>query len=183
MISKDVRVRSLLLTLFLVILIAAGVQFLPDRAVTTSDGLTAVVTQDENHVKQHFDRAVTRLRNRDYLQAINGFRAVLEQSPFLPEAYINIGFAQIELEQYDAAVQSFETAIELRPGQANAYWGLAVSLEGLCNIPGAMGAMRTYIHLADTDDPFLVKANAALWEWEQLKTASINDSMGVIDCD
>ena len=51
----------------------------------------------------------------------------------------------------------------------NAYWGLAVSLEGLCDIAGAMGAMRTYIHLAPADDPFLVKANAALWEWEQVK--------------
>lgn len=183
MTRKDVRVRSLLLTLFLVIIIAAGVQYWPDRTVTTIDGLTAVATQDENHVKQHFDWAVNRLRNRDYLQAINGFRAVLEQSPLLPEAYINIGFAQIELEHYDAAVQSFETAIDLRPGQANAYWGLAVSLEGLCKIPGAMGAMRTYIHLAEPNDPFMVKANAALWEWEQLKTASINDGTGVIRCD
>lgn len=183
MISEDVRVRSLLLTLLLVIMIATIVQFWPDRTITPMDGLTAVATQDENHVKQHFDWAVTRLRNRDYLQAINGFRAVLEQSPLLPEAYINIGFAQIELEQYAAAAQSFETAIDLRPGQANAYWGLAVSLEGLCKIPGAMGAMRTYIHLAKPNDPFLVKANAALWEWEQLKTASINDRQGVIKCD
>jgi hypothetical protein len=47
-----------------------------------------------------------------------------------------------------------------------------VSLEGLCDIAGATGAMRTYIHLAPADDPFLVKARAALWEWEQMKADS-----------
>jgi Flp pilus assembly protein TadD len=134
--------------------------------------MPAEVTTSDSHLKRHFDWAVTQLRTGHYQQAINGFRAVLEQSPAMPEAYINTGFAHIELQQYELAMQSFQTAIDLRPTQVNAYWGLAVSLEGLCDIAGAMGAMRTYIHLAPADDPFLVKANAALWEWEQVKMDS-----------
>ena len=31
---------------------------------------------------------------------------------------------------------------------------------------GALGAMRSYIHLSPPNDPFLAKARAAIWEWE-----------------
>jgi len=190
MIATDVRLRAVLLTLFLVVMIAAVIQFWPASTPST----TAVVpAQPEQHdsqnnnandsqLKRHFDWAVTQLRSGHYQQAINGFRAVLEQSPAMPEAYINTGFAHIELQQYEQAMKSFQTAIDLRPTQVNAYWGLAVSLEGLCDIAGAMGAMRTYIHLASADDPFLVKANAALWEWEQLKTAGNDNNQGIDAC-
>ena len=178
MIATDVRLRAMLLTVFLVVMIAAVVQFWPAPTPTptptpsTTAAMPAEVTTSDSQLKRHFDWAVTQLRTGHYQQAINGFRAVLELSPAMPEAYINTGFAHIELQQYQQAIQSFQTAIDLRPAQVNAYWGLAVSLEGLCDIAGAMGAMRTYLHLAPADDPFLVKARAALWEWEQLKADS-----------
>ena len=166
----DVRIRAIVLTLLLVAAIAAVVEFWPAR--TTSDIETSALGPggNDDQIRQHFDWAVTRLRTGDYEQAINGFRAVLEQAPGMPEAYLNIGFAQFELEQYRLAQRSFQTAIDLRPAQLNAYWGLAVSLEGLCDIAGAVGAMRTYVHLAEPDDSYLAKANAALWEWEQMRT-------------
>ena len=192
MIATDVRLRAVLLTVFLVVIIAAVVQFwpastpTPTPSTTTTTAATATmpaeVTASESQLKRHFDWAVTQLSSGHYQQAINGFRAVLEQSPAMPEAYINTGFAHIELQQYEQAMKSFQTAIDLRPTQVNAYWGLAVSLEGLCDIAGATGAMRTYIHLAPADDPFLVKARAALWEWEQLKTAANDNNQGIDVC-
>ena len=63
------------------------------------------------------------------------------------------------------ARDAFQTALDLRPMQANAYWGLAVSLEKLCDIPSARGAMRTYVDLVDSESPYLRRAQAALWEW------------------
>ena len=178
----DVRLRAVLLTVFLVVMIAVAVQFWPASTPSTTATMPAEVTTNNNQLKWHFDEAVTQLRTGHYQRAIDGFGAVLEQSPAMPEAYINTGFAHIELQQYEQAMKSFQTAIDLRPTQVNAYWGLAVSLEGLCDIAGAMGAMRTYIHLAPADDPFLVKANAALWEWEQLKTAGNENQQGIEAC-
>ena len=172
MIAMDVRLRALLLTLVLVGVIAALVQLWPQSVPTGADLDSGNPAGEDGQLRRHFDWASTQLRSGHYEQAILGFQAVLEQAPTMPEAYINTGFAHIELQQYQQALQAFQTAIALRPGQVNAYWGLAVSLEGLCDIPGAMGAMRTYIHLAKADDPFLTKARAALWEWEQLKTAA-----------
>ena len=124
---------------------------------------------EDELLQRHFDWATEQLRTGNFEQAINGFRAVMEQAPTMPEAWINTGFAQVELKQYEQAAQSFQTAIDLRPAQVNAYWGLAVSLEGLCDLPGAIGAMRTYVHLANDDDPFVRKARSALWEWEQIR--------------
>ena len=169
--TLDVRIRALLLTAALVVMIAAVVQFWPDTSTTVSRPAAVETAAGNEQVRRHFDWAVTQLRAGQFEQAIPGFQAVLEQAPAMPEAYVNMGFAHIGLKQYAQALQAFETAIELKPQQVNAYWGLAVSLEGLCDIPGAMGAMRTYVHLAEPEDPYLVKANAALWEWEQLKTA------------
>jgi len=186
MMIADIRFRSLLLTVLLVVMVASVVKFWPERATSVTESVAVEMIRehspDDSQLKRHFDWAVTQLRTGHYLQAINGFRAVLEQSPSMPEAYINTGFAQIELQQFEPAVRSFQTAIDLRPGQVNAYWGLAVSLEGLCDIPGATGAMRTYLHLASPDDPFRVKANAALWEWEQMNTAGNDSNQSKLAC-
>lgn len=186
MMTRDVRLRAGLLTLILVVMLASLVQFWPETTTSSKDNAAKDMDQadtlEDSQLKRHFDWAVTQLRSGHYQQAIDGFRAVLEQTPAMPEAYTNIGFALIELEQYAQAQASFQTAIDLRPGQVNAYWGLAVSLEGLCDIPGAIGAMRTYLHLAPPDDPFQVKANAALWEWEQHKPAGDSNEQGMPDC-
>lgn len=61
----------------------------------------------------------------------------------------------------------FESAIALRRQQVNAYYGLAIVLDELNDRPGAIGGMRTFVHLSKPDnDPCQRKAQAALWKWE-----------------
>ena len=65
-------------------------------------------------------------------------------------------------------VKIFNAATELEPYQGNAYWGLVISLEKIGDVSGALGAMRTYIHLAPEDqEAFVRKARSAMWEWEE----------------
>lgn len=94
------------------------------------------------------------------------FEAARRLRPHVPEVHVNLGFAYLALANAAAAEASFRKAIDLRPGQLNAYFGWAESLELLGDLPGALGAMRTYVHLAPEDDPFRVRAMSALWEWE-----------------
>jgi len=164
-----IRLQSTLLTLVLVFMIVLVVDFWTDAMNLQQTDITGL--SQDSVIASLFDKAVNDLRNRSYRQAIEGFRKVLKKTPTMPEAYVNIGFAHLELKQFELAKQAFNTALDLRVGQINAYWGLAVSLEGLCDIPAAIGAMKTYTHLAKKDDPYLKKANAALWEWNQLKKA------------
>ena len=187
---KDVRLRSLLLTLVLIVTIVSVVTYWPDPiSEEATEAVTETVTvvsetEDGNsdEIKQRFNQAVEKLRKRHYLEAIEKFREVLIHAPSMPEAYLNMGFAHVELKHYKLSVESFQTAIDLRPSQVNAYWGLAVSLEGICDIAGAIGAMRTYVHLADPEEPYLKKANAALWEWDQMKADSIKNKQNIIAC-
>lgn len=123
----------------------------------------------EKEIAQRFQEAVMMLHAKQYDYAITALHRVIELAPRMPEAYVNMGYALLGLKKYKAAGDFFNAAIDIRPYQGNAYWGLAVSLEGMNDIPGALGAMRTYIHLAPSDpnsQDYVRKARAAVWEWE-----------------
>lgn len=119
-------------------------------------------------LSRHFSQGVKMLQAGNPQGALIAIHQVLALAPRMPEAHINMGYALLGLDQSAAAADFFFTAIELRPSQANAYFGLAVALEQEGDLEGALGAMRTYIHLAaaDPDDNYMRKARSALWEWE-----------------
>ncbi len=117
-------------------------------------------------IRERFEQAVYMLHARRYDEAVTALHAVLLLSPRLTAAHVNMGYALLGLERYAAAADFFRQAIDLTPYQGNAYWGLAEALEAQGDFQGALGAMRTYIHLARPDDPFVRRARAALWEIE-----------------
>lgn len=120
----------------------------------------------EKLIDERFQQAIAMLHAKRYDFAIKALHRVIELAPQMPEAYVNMGFALVGKENYKAAADFFNSAIDLRPYQANAYWGLAISLEQLGDLEGALGAMRTFIHLSPPNDPFVRRARSALWEWE-----------------
>jgi tetratricopeptide (TPR) repeat protein len=122
-------------------------------------------------VRVRFDEAVAMLHARRDEHAVAALHRVLELSPRLPEAHVNMGYALLRLRRSAAAHDFFAGAIALNPRQANAYYGLALASEALGALPEAMGAMRAFLHLSAADDPFRPKARAALWEWEALRAA------------
>ncbi|MGB3429929.1 MAG: tetratricopeptide repeat protein [Burkholderiaceae bacterium] len=119
-----------------------------------------------DEVRVRFEQAVVMLHARQYEHAATALHRVIELDPELPEAHVNMGYAMLGLERFKAAADFFAEATERRPGQANAYYGLAVALEAQGDVAGALGAMRTFVHLSPPDDPFVRKARAALWEWQ-----------------
>lgn len=119
----------------------------------------------QREIHQRFHQGVVMLHAKQHEHAIAAFHRVLELDPRLPEAHVNMGFALIGLERYAAARDFFETAMALRREQVNAYYGLAVTLEALNDREGAVGAMRTFVHLSKPGDPHWRKAQSALWEW------------------
>jgi tetratricopeptide (TPR) repeat protein len=124
------------------------------------------MSERERRVNERFQQAVALLHAKRYDYAITALDAVLAEAPDMPEAYVNMGYAFLGMEEYGPAQGAFETAINLRLDQANAYYGLAMAFEGQKDYEGALGAMRSFIHLSPPDSPFVTKARAALWEWE-----------------
>lgn len=171
--SRDVRLRALALTSSLVVMIGLTVSYLPSWLSTppavkkTEEARIAHVQEKTDaEIKMRFEQGVAMLNAREYEHALTAFHRVLQLAPSLPEAHVNTGFTLLGLKRYAIARDFFESAIELRKDQVNAYFGLAEALEGLNDIPGALGAMRTYVHRAPADDPYRNRAEAAVWEWE-----------------
>jgi Flp pilus assembly protein TadD len=160
----------LALTVVLVIgvglLVSRMLQPVYDTPAGKADLAAAVHTAPQQEVDLRFQQAVMMLHSRQYDYAVTSLKRVLALAPRMPEAHANMGYALLGQGHHEAARDYFYSAIDLRPRQVNAYWGLAVSLEALCDFEGATGAMRSYVHLSGPEDPFLPRARAALWEWD-----------------
>lgn len=142
----------------------------PVARIYSSAGHVAQAGQPGDELTVRFQQAAMMLHAGRYEPAVAALHRVLELSPRLPEAHVNMGYALLGLKRYAAARDFFLRATDLRPYQGNAYWGLAETYEKLGDLPAALGAMRIYIHLAKPGDPYVRRARSAIWEWEyQLK--------------
>jgi thiol-disulfide isomerase/thioredoxin len=154
--------------------LAAGLAFdaMELRGVTVETGAEPAAQAEPAPVTQPmtFDEAfaagIEHFRKGDAHSAARAFEAARSANPHAPNVYVNLGFAYLEMGQLAASRTVFEKASSIAPGQANAYYGLAEVLEALGDIQGAIGAMRTFVHLAPDNDPFRRRAMSALWEWE-----------------
>lgn len=167
---SDTRLRTIAVALLVIGIAAAATHRYVGRDTVAKAPVAAAVAATATAVRDaelatRFAQAVTMLRAGEYDYAVVALRRVLELRPDLPEAHVNMGFALLGLNRNTLARDFFLAATDLRPAQANAYWGLAVSLERLCDLRGARTAMQTYVHLGTGDAAFLRRANAALWEW------------------
>jgi tetratricopeptide (TPR) repeat protein len=123
--------------------------------------------QEGGELRRRFDAAVLLLHSRQYRDAQSSLQRVIELAPQLPEAHANMGFALLGLQQAAPAREAFERALALKADQANAYYGLALAHEAGGDLELALGAMRSYLHLARNEsEAHLRRARAAVWEWE-----------------
>ncbi len=135
-------------------------------------------TEPQGHAREarlaeadmRFNQAVMMLHAKQYDMAVKALHRVLELTPTMPEAHSNMGYALLGSGNYKAAYDFFSTAVELRSMFDNAYYGMALALEGLHEYEGAIGAMRTYLHL--TSDPnFRAKAEDYIAKWREIVDA------------
>lgn len=121
----------------------------------------------EAELRERFNQGVLMLHASEFEYAVKAFHRALELAPRLPEAHVNMGFALLGQKQFAPAADFFASAIELNAFQANAYYGLASALDELGDREAALGAMRSFVHLAgEAEEPYLPRARAALWEWQ-----------------
>ncbi len=158
----DRRWFALAITVLVIVAGGALVQFAGGR-----QGEVREPSAREHELRVRFDQGVAMLHAKQYEHAITALHRVLELAPQMPEAHVNMGFALLGLKRAAAARDFFESAAQLNPMQANAYYGTAMAMEELGDLAAAVGAMRTYLHLArNEDERHLARARSALWEWE-----------------
>ncbi len=173
-VTATIAIALVVIMLTMVFGFANRAQFAYQPVESTAEALVDARVDPRGHAKQfrlsqideRFQQALAMLHAKQYDFAIKALHRVIELAPKMAEAYVNMGYALIGKEDYKAAADFFNAAIELKPYQSNAYWGLAISMEQLGELDVALGAMRSFIHLSPPNDPFLRKARSALWEWE-----------------
>ncbi|WP_448191353.1 tetratricopeptide repeat protein [Azospirillum sp. sgz301742] len=117
--------------------------------------------------REYFESGVEYMRQGRAHEALVSFNAASHLRPHVPEVFVNIGFAHEALGNHQNAAEAFDRALEINPSQANAYYGLAMALEGMERMEEALGAMRTFEHLLPKDEQkFRRLASGAIWEWE-----------------
>ena len=123
---------------------------------------------DGQDLDQLFELAVRHMQSGEYQDAMKLWHQILLLDSGIAEVKVNMGFTLYELGNFSAARDFFVSAMEQTPYQANAYYGLALVSEEAGDLEGAMGAMRSYIHLASRaeEERFIRHARSALWEWE-----------------
>lgn len=171
---RAVRAPLLALSFGLIVLIGLGFVYWTKQAGIAAgkppdsdrDGRVHAAQKRNEEIDRRFSSGAALLNMKQFEAAASEFHRVLELAPQMPEAHVNMGFAMIGVQRYATARDFFNAAIDLNRNQHNAYFGLAVALEGLHDLPGALGAMRSYVHLSKAADAYLPKANAAIWEWE-----------------
>lgn len=185
--ARDARGDDVRWRIVLVALGVMGVGFLlfgakQDWFLTEPARLRAHVADKRRaEIDQRFQQGVAMLHAKQFDHALTSFHRVLELAPEMPEAYVNTGFALLGKREFSAAADFFDEATTLRHEQFNAYYGLAVALEGMGNMRGATEAMRTYLHRAPANDPFRAKAEAALWEWDEARRVAAGEAEPVAD--
>jgi len=162
--------RYLMVSLLLIIAIVISGWML-NAWMTQSVGLpVSPDSYDDGNaaLQQMYTTAVRHMQLAEHEQALSIWHQLLQTNPEIPEVKVNMGFSLFELGKFVTARDFFIAAMEQNAYQANAYYGLAISSEKLGDLQGAIGAMRSFLHLADdsTDEKFLRRARAALWEWE-----------------
>ena len=172
------------------ILAGSLVYLMPERARELKPSPAAVrraapaMPAYAGELHERFQQAAVMLHAGQPQHALTALDRVLALAPNLPEARVNAGFALYQLAELNGARAQFHKALELRPGQANAYYGLAMTLEALGDLDGALGAMRTYVHLADRQDAHVRRAQSAIWEWQSMREQGLaagSDSVGAND--
>lgn len=168
------RVRVLATTLAGIALAGAALHWQGREGASLPEPREGAAVHVQAMQRERFDagfrQAVVMLHAREYEHAVTALHQLLKIAPEVPEVHVNMGFALLGLGRQAEARDFFTGATELAPAQANAYYGLAVALDALGDRAGALGAMRTYVHLTTPDDPWLPKARAALWEWQAKET-------------
>lgn len=177
---RDLRAPILVATILLIVVIGMVLDRLPTK---TADAALSPAAHAEAKRKAEIDlrfqQGVVMLHAREYDHAMTAFHRVVQLAPEMPEAYVNLGFTLLGLKRYKEARDFFDSATLLRKEQANAYYGMAVALEGMNDLPAALGAMQTYVHLAKPDDRYRTKAESAIWEWRKtLQDQQENEGKG-----
>lgn len=166
--------------LLIILTVGLVLEFLPGSGPEIATVAPQASTKAATPFGQAFSRGIEAMRLGDAHAAAVAFDEARAINPHIAEAHINLGYAYLAMKRSQEAATAFDRALTIDPKKINAYYGLGAALDATGDRKGAIGAMRTFVHLTPKDDPFQRKALSALWEWEAAEKGAAQKA-GVAD--
>jgi tetratricopeptide (TPR) repeat protein len=100
----------------------------------------------------HYGTGMSHLRQREYPEAIDSFKTVLEKKPEYPRAHTQLGIAYYKTKMYEQAISELQTARKLRSSdrRARLFLGMAYLEHG--KIDDAIIEWSLYVEMFPYDD-------------------------------
>jgi Tfp pilus assembly protein PilF len=102
--------------------------------------------------------------------SIESFKKALKHDPSYIPAYLLLGAAYVQTQQWAEAQAAFEKASKLEPGNAQALLGLGIALEGLQDFHGAQKPLQQSVQLAPDSAEAHYELARSLWaqgQWQE----------------
>ncbi len=143
-------------------------EFVPPSSAAADPG-KSVERAREAEFQQLLAEAESLLDAKEFGAAVEPLSRAMSLYPGAPFPYVNMGYAQLGLGNLAHAERAFMLAIDIKPNEARAYFGLGIVYDRTKDFAAATGAMRSFLHLTTESDPYspaVTRARSALWEWE-----------------
>ncbi len=120
-----------------------------------------------NQGKLHFDAGIQGMYEKKYDRAIEEFEKSLGYNPHSPSTLNNIGFAYYDKGDMDKAVEYHARALDNDPSFTNAYFGLALTLEGMGQKEGALKNWKEFLKRTEPGSKWAQKARKHIDKLEE----------------
>jgi tetratricopeptide (TPR) repeat protein len=102
-------------------------------------------------------------KKHDARASVNEFRRAAKLDPWYGQAYMLLGLAQMQLQQWSDAQWAFEEAAKVEPGNAKAYLGAGSALNEEKNYPEAQKALQHSLEIRPDSAEAHYELARSLW--------------------
>ena len=138
---------------------------------------TSATTQNDARKKEKAQREAQEY----YTSALDKFKQAAQTDPSMPEAWNYVGYTNRKLGNYDVALKSYEQALTLRPGYADA---LEYRGEAFLGLNRVSDAQQAYLDLFAGNRELANKLLTAMKTWlETQRSSATADANAVSELD
>ncbi|MGC2696278.1 MAG: tetratricopeptide repeat protein [Candidatus Angelobacter sp.] len=102
-------------------------------------------------------------KKHDAKASVDEFKRAVKLDPFYGQAYMLLGLAQMQLQQWSDAQWAFEEAAKVEPGNAKAYLGAGSALNEQKNYAAAQKALRHSLEIRPDSAEAHYELARSLW--------------------
>jgi tetratricopeptide (TPR) repeat protein len=120
----------------------------PDAACNKKTEPRGEMTSSEAGLEDWFWRANSSFLQKDYLQAIDGYRRAIALCPDIPELHFNLGNTFLKLKRWAEAADCYQRTLDLAPDFTDAHFNLGITYYEQTSIEPAIACYRRACELA-----------------------------------